>query len=187
MTSASVTGAAMSWIATIPPDQATGTLREAYATQESRLGHGSELTRLGSLYPDLVAARLRLYDVVEATPSAIPDWTRRAIALTVSGLNGCRFCTAGNRDKLLALGHGALADAVAEDPAGASTGDAPADALLGYARRLTTDPAAVSPEDLDALRHHGWDDLDILDVNDLVAYYGYINRVAAGLGLNEVG
>jgi uncharacterized protein YciW len=34
-----------------------------------------------------------------------------------------------------------------------------------------------------ALRDAGWSDLDILDINNISAYYCYINRVAAGLGL----
>ena len=36
---------------------------------------------------------------------------------------------------------------------------------------------------LTALRDAGWNDLDILDVNNIAAYYCYINRVAHGLGL----
>ena len=87
------------WIATVDPADATGALAEAYARQRARLGRVTGITRLGSLYPDLVAARLRLYDVIEATPSAIPDWAKRAIVLTVSALNGCHFCMTSNTDK----------------------------------------------------------------------------------------
>ena len=38
---------------------------------------------------------------------------------------------------------------------------------------------------MQALRDAGWSDLDILDVNNLSAYYCYINRVATGLGLTR--
>jgi uncharacterized peroxidase-related enzyme len=173
------------WIATVEPEDATGTLAEAYERQTDRLGRVSEPTRLGSLYPDLVAARLRLYDVVEGAPSGVPDWARRAVALTVSELNGCLFCTEGNIAKLREAGHGAIADAISADPHGATTGDPAVDALLAYTRQLTVDPAGVSEGDVEALRAAGWSDLAILDVNNLAAYYGYVNRVAAGLGLNE--
>ena len=30
---------------------------------------------------------------------------------------------------------------------------------------------------------HGLDDVDLVDLNNIVAYYAYINRVANGLGL----
>jgi NAD(P)H-hydrate epimerase len=38
-------------------------------------------------------------------------------------------------------------------------------------------------EDLDALREHGLDDRAIVDANQVVAYYNYVNRVADGLGV----
>ena len=47
-------------------------------------------------------------------------------------------------------------------------------------------PAAVTQDDLDPLRDHGLSDLDILDLNNMVAYYAYINRVVMGLGLRSV-
>jgi uncharacterized peroxidase-related enzyme len=171
------------WIATVDPADATGLLAHAYARQRAKLGRVTGITRLGSLYPELVEERLRLYDVVEATPSAIPDWAKRAIVLTVSALNGCHFCMTSNTDKLIAAGHGADAEAIAAHPAGARTGDPAVDALLVYTRLLTRNPAAVTENDVAALRAAGWSDLDILDVNNLVAYYAYINRVTAGLGL----
>lgn len=171
------------WIATVQPEDATGVLREAYDHQVAKMGRVTGITKLGSLYPDLVAGRLRLYDVVEATPSAIPDWARRAVVLTVSVLNGCDFCRASNTARLESHGRGELARAIHADPRRASSGDAAVDALLAYARKLTVEPAAVSESDVAALRAAGWTDLDILDVNNLTAYYAYINRITSGLGL----
>lgn len=181
--SAATTG----WVRTIDPAEATGELAEAYAQQAAKLGRVTELTQLGSLYPALVAERLALYAVVEATPSDIPDWAKRAVALTVAEINGCLFCTEGNIARLRDAGRGDVADAIAADPHGATTGDRAVDALLAYTRRLTLEPADVDAADVEALRTAGWDDLAVLDVNNIAAYYGYINRVAAGLGLNERG
>jgi uncharacterized protein YciW len=48
---------------------------------------------------------------------------------------------------------------------------------------LATTPDQMVAADVDALRSAGLDDLDIVDLNNLVAYYCYINRVANGLGL----
>lgn len=172
------------WIRTVDPADATGLLAEAYAHQQAKMGRVTGITRLGSLYPELVAERLRFYDVIEATPSAIPDWAKRAVILTVSALNGCHFCMASNTDRLVAQGKADLAARISADPLGASEAEPRIDALLDYARRLTRTPADVTREDVDALRRMGWSDLDILDVNNLVAYYAYINRVTAGLGLN---
>ncbi len=173
------------WIASVPPEQATGPLADAYQSQLQKIGRVTELTQIGSLYPDLVAARLRLYAVVDATPSGVPDHVRRAVALLTSVLNGCLFCTAGQTEKLTAAGYGELAQAIKADPEGAATGDAGADAAISYARKLVTDPRHVAEQDVTALRSAGWSDLDILDINNIAAYYCYINRVAAGLGLQH--
>ena len=42
----------------------------------------------------------RLYAVVDATPSRIPDWAWWTVALLTSALNGCPFCTAGYSQQL---------------------------------------------------------------------------------------
>ena len=56
-------------------------------------------------------------------------------------------------------------------------------AMLGYAVKLTRTPAAVSDDDVEALRAAGFSDRDILDIVEVVAYYAYANRIADGLGI----
>jgi uncharacterized peroxidase-related enzyme len=172
------------WISSVDVADATGNLASAYRRQQDKLGRVTELTRIGSLYPDLVAARLELYAIVDATPSAIPDHVRRAAALLTSVINGCLFCTVGHVERLTEAGYSELARQIRDDPDAAVIGEPSADALLEYTRKLVRTPGAIVEDDVDSLRRAGWDDLDILDVNNLVAYYCYINRVAAGLGLH---
>jgi uncharacterized peroxidase-related enzyme len=173
------------WIRSVPPEHATGVLADAYQSQLEQIGKVTELTQIGSLYPDLVAARLRLYAVVDATPSNVPGHVRRAVALLTSVLNGCLFCTVGHTEKLTEAGYGDLARAIKDDPDGVTAGEPQADAAIGYARKLVTDPRHIVEADVAALRAAGYDDLDILDINNIAAYYSYINRVAAGLGLQR--
>ncbi len=173
------------WIATVDVPEAEGVLAEAYAAQAAKLGHVTELTQIGSLYPELVAARLKLYEVVDATPSGVPEWLRRAVSLLTSALNGCLFCTVGHIERLRADGYGELAEAIEADPAGYRHGVEEVDAILDYARTLVTAPGNVTADEVARIRAAGWSDLDILDVNNLAAYYSYINRVASGLGLQR--
>lgn len=56
-------------------------------------------------------------------------------------------------------------------------------ALLVYAAKLTDMPAAMRQTDVEALRQAGLDDAEILDANQVVAYFAYANRVADGLGI----
>lgn len=184
-TAAIPTEASEGWIASVPPEAAVGALAQAYQSQLEKLGRVTELTQIGSLYPDLVATRLRLYQVVEDAPSAIPSWARRAVALLTSVLNGCKFCTVGHTQGLVDAGRGALAEDLKRNPETASARDAAVDALLGYTRKLVRTPGEIVEEDVEALRGAGWSDLDILDANNVAAYYCYINRVATGLGLTR--
>ncbi len=56
-------------------------------------------------------------------------------------------------------------------------------ALCDYAVKLTLYPDRMSPRDIDALRSAGLDDRAIVDANQVVSYFNYVNRVADGLGV----
>jgi uncharacterized peroxidase-related enzyme len=56
-------------------------------------------------------------------------------------------------------------------------------AMLDYAVKLTVTPGRMVEGDLQPMRDNGLSDRDILDVNQVVAYFAYVNRVADGLGV----
>jgi uncharacterized peroxidase-related enzyme len=56
-------------------------------------------------------------------------------------------------------------------------------ALIIYALKLTATPAEMSREDIEAMRAAGLDDGEILDANQVTAYFAYANRVVDGLGV----
>jgi len=174
----------MSWIRTIPWSESTGTLKEAYDWQAKRPGETTEYTQLGSLYPDLVMQRLELSKCVEACPSALSPIERQLAALVTSALNETPHCASGLVLKLESLGvERRFLDQVVADTRSARSGDARLDAVIEYAAKLTLSPGSVDEADIAALRKQGFEDLDILDLNNMVAYYCYTNRVANGLGL----
>lgn len=55
--------------------------------------------------------------------------------------------------------------------------------MLEYAEKLTREPATVDESDINSLKEYGLGDRDILDLNQVVAYFNYVNRVADGLGI----
>jgi uncharacterized peroxidase-related enzyme len=60
----------------------------------------------------------------------------------------------------------------------------PADrAMLDYTYKLTLTPWKMVEADVQRLREHGFSDRAILDINQITAYYAYVNRVADGLGV----
>jgi uncharacterized peroxidase-related enzyme len=55
--------------------------------------------------------------------------------------------------------------------------------MLDYVEKLTRQLSSVSEEDIDGLRSVGFSDVAILDINQVAAYYNYVNRIADGLGV----
>ena len=56
-------------------------------------------------------------------------------------------------------------------------------AILVYVEKLTLLPWEMVEADVIALREAGFSDGAILDINQVTAYYAYVNRLADGLGV----
>lgn len=56
-------------------------------------------------------------------------------------------------------------------------------AMLDYAVKLTQSPSEVRAVDVERLRQVGFDDRGIHDICAITAYYGFVNRIADGLGV----
>jgi uncharacterized peroxidase-related enzyme len=60
----------------------------------------------------------------------------------------------------------------------------PADrALCEFATKLTHEQYKLTPQDLEQLRVHGFDDRAIHDAVQVIGYFNYITRVADALGV----
>jgi uncharacterized peroxidase-related enzyme len=106
-------------------------------------------------------------------------------------LNGCGYCIEHHFAGLKRLlRDDARADAIraaleAGAPERAFTGRELA--LLGYASRLTTDAASLTRAHIQALRQSGLDYGQILEANQVIAYFAYANRTVLGLGVTTEG
>ena len=58
---------------------------------------------------------------------------------------------------------------------------------LAYARLLTESPSQVSEKEIEKLRAVGWEDGEILEINQVTAYFNYANRTVLGLGVEVTG
>jgi uncharacterized peroxidase-related enzyme len=171
------------WIETVSPADAGGVLKDAYDWQSRKLGEPTEYTQLGSLMPEMVFERLRMYKVVEDVESNLTETEKRLVIYLTSVLNQTPHCASGARVSLdvLDVDEQLIARVVATPFEG--TGDARLDAILDYTRLLTLTPGAIAEADIERLRSVGLSDRDIAALNNLSAYYAYTNRVATGLGL----
>jgi uncharacterized peroxidase-related enzyme len=105
----------------------------------------------------------------------------------VSRINSCSYCVAHHAAGLRrALADPARADdwlRALESGELATAFDARQVTALGYADRLTRAPSKIAPGDIDGLREAGWSDGEILEINQVAAYFAYANRTVLGLGV----
>ncbi len=81
----------MARIRTIPPEEATGSLKEQYAAALKRAGHVAGILRLQSLRPDLLDLFVRLYIALMYGRSDLTRAQREMIAVVVSRENRCHY------------------------------------------------------------------------------------------------
>jgi uncharacterized peroxidase-related enzyme len=65
----------------------------------------------------------------------------------------------------------------------AVAGDERLTAMLGYAERLTLQPASVEEADIERMRKAGLGDEAILHACEVASYFNYVNRMADGLSV----
>ena len=178
----------MTWIATVPYAQSDGRLRKLYDRIKGPVDHVDDVMLAHSLRPHSLKGHITLQaNVLEHPRNTLPRSLLETIGIWVSLLNGCGHCVAHHLARLKRLlGDDARAEAVwralgAGAPERAFAGRELA--LLRYAERLTTDPASLTEAHIQALRHAGLEDGEILEANQAVAYFAYANRTMLGLGV----
>lgn len=182
----------MTWIATISYANAEGALKKLYDRIKGPDDNVDNIMLAHSLRPHSMEGHMALYKYVLHHPrNTLPKSYLETIGVWVSLLNECRYCVDHHFAGLLRLlddnrrGMAVRAALDAGDPGAAFSGRELAGLL--YARKLTTDAAAVSEADIDALRRAGFDDGEILEINQVTAYFGYANRTVLGLGITTDG
>jgi uncharacterized peroxidase-related enzyme len=58
-------------------------------------------------------------------------------------------------------------------------------AILDFAVRLTTAADRMTPADVAGLRAVGFDDVGVLQITLIAAWFNYVNRVADALGVGK--
>ena len=82
----------MPWIRTVPPEEATGLLRQIYEAALRRAGRVFNVVRLQSLRPKVLDASMQLYlQLMHAPDGALTRAQREMIAVVVSATNGCHY------------------------------------------------------------------------------------------------
>ena len=183
----------MAFIKVVSPQQAQGRLAKIFKQIQAPDGQVDNVLQIHSLRPHTLQGHMAIYKaVLHHTGNQVPEWYLEAIGVLVSRLNGCVYCASHHAEglKRLLKVEGRESDAYLQAlqqqiPAEPFT---PAEQLgLTYAGKLTLTPGQIEAADIEALREAGFDDGEILELNQVAAYFAYANRTVSGLGVNTDG
>ncbi len=182
----------MTWIKHIPFDSATGKLKKLYERITGPNNNVDNIMLAHSLRPHTMEGHMTLYKYVLHHPgNSLPKWYLEAIGVYVSRLNNCEYCY----DHHLAGMTRLLDDPVRSDAIRLAFEQSNLSAALSdkeragleYAACLTRSPGELVESQIQLLRDAGLDDGEILEINQVTAYFAYANRTVLGLGVNTDG
>ena len=187
----------IAWIETIEPEQAKGLLRALYMRVTTPHGTVDNVMKAHSLRPHTMEGHLALYKaVLHSDANSLPVWFLELVACVTSIANKCDYSLAHHGVNALALmvKDGVTGEQGAQNVLDSLKAGRPEDhfdgkelALLQYARKLTADVGRMTEADIDRARAAGADDGEILEVNQVCAYFNYSNRLLNGLGVTTEG
>ena len=180
------------WIRMLSDEEADDDLQQALALARTPHGTVDNVMRVHSLRPSTLRGHVALYRAaLHDDANTLPAWLQECIASYVSILNDCPYSLAN---------HWANARHLIDDADRATRIEAafaarrPEDAfegrdlaLMRYAEKLTLRPGAMERADVDALFAAGLDDGEILEANQIIGYFNYVNRCLNGLGVTTEG
>ncbi len=180
------------WIEMISDEDASPALKEVLDLARTPHGTVDNVMRVHSLRPNTMRGHVVLYRAaLHDETNTLPMWLQETISSYVSILNDCKYSLANHwANARHLINDEERADQIeqalqAQKPEQAFDGAELA--LLRYADKLTRSPGTMSEADVLAIREAGVDDGQILEANQIIAYFNYVNRCLNGLGVNTAG
>ena len=169
----------MTFIETVPPADATGSVAELYESDRATFGHLPNFTTAFSLRPKVYEAWRRLNGAIKADMDS-----RRYELATVAAARRLKssYCTLAH-GSLLAdqfLGPDTVRAVIADHrKAGLDSIDV---AVMDLSERVAEDATAVTEADFDRLRSLGLSDAEIFDIVLAAAARCFFSKVLDGIG-----
>ena len=183
----------MAWIGTISYADSGGRLRKLYDRIKGPENDVDNIMMMHSLRPHSMEGHMGLYkNVLHHTGNSVEKWFLETIGVWVSRLNRCAYCADHHFEglkRILNDDRKAAAIDAALDVGDIETGpfSAREQLALRYAEALTRDPPSIGEDVIKAMRAAGYDDGEILEINQVTAYFAYANRTVLGLGCSSEG
>ena len=182
----------MTWIDTVAYEDASGKVKTLYDRIKGPDDNVDNIMMAHSLRPHTMEGHMALYkNVIHHSRNTLPKWLLETVGVYVSLVNECAYCVdhhyAGLRRLLGDDARAAAIRAALEASEPERVFDGRELAALRYAARLTRAPARITRDDIDRLRQASLGDGEILELNQVAAYFAYANRTVLGLGIDTDG
>lgn len=179
----------MSWIKTIDVDSADDQLKQAYQRIAGPKGQVDNVLQIHSLRPHTLDAHMALYKAtLHDRRNTLPEWLLECIGVFVSRINRCDYCdkhhTAGLQRLVKDGDRFAALEMALEKPLPGAPFSVAEQQIFDYVRLLTVSPSELQQEDIKKLQQAGYSDGQILEINQVAAYFAYVNRSVLGLGVD---
>lgn len=182
----------MSWIKTINYQDADSNLKRIYDRVKGPDNNIDNVLSIHSLRPHSLVGHITLYkSVLHNSNNELPKWFLESIGVYVSHLNKCNYCVVHHFAGLKRLVND---DNKAEQFLEAVNSDAMEEYFdnkyfkgMKYAKKLTLELENINKEDIESLKASGFSEGEILEINQVISYFNYVNRTVIGLGVNTKG
>ena len=180
------------WINMISDENASMELKEVLDLARTPHGTVDNVMRVHSLRPNTMKGHVTLYRAaLHDDANTIPMWFQETVSSYVSILNDCAYSLENHwKNAAHLIDDAKKSDAIEK----ALWSKMPQDVfdgmeleMLRYAEKLTLRPSAMVREDVRALKAAGAEDGEILELNQIVGYFNYVNRLLNGLGVTTSG
>ncbi len=160
----------MSWIDTIAYEKADAKLKALYDRVKGPNNNVDNIMMMHSLRPHTMEGHMAIYKyVLHHRDNTIDKWFLETLGVWVSTLNKCEYCIEHHFAGLKRL----LND------------DEKATQIRSAI--FTHNPGSIREESIEKLRADGYTDGEILEINQVCAYFSYANRTVLGLGCSTKG
>lgn len=183
----------MSWIDTIAYEKADAKLKALYDRVKGPNNNVDNIMMMHSLRPHSMEGHMAIYKyVLHHRDNTIDKWFLETLGVWVSTLNKCDYCVEHHFAGLKRLlNDDAKANQIRSAIDTNNIENAPLEnrqkTAMEYARKLTNNPGSIREESIEKLRADGFTDGEILEINQVCAYFSYANRTVLGLGCSTKG
>ena len=172
----------ISYLPVPEPDDVPEGVQRLWEKSQEAFGFVPNVFRAQALNGDQFLAWWRYFNLLVNKEGYLTNAERELMAVVVSGINRCTYCTVSHGAVLREYSQDAvMADLVAVNWRQA---DLPPRerALAEYAELLTRHPEQVGRQHLEALREVGLDDHEIAEAVQVIGMFNMTNRISSALG-----